>query len=64
MFSTFEPEPVLVVTPVPPLPTGSVPDTSAVSETAPNVGAPAALPCKTVVVVPAAVVAKAVVVLA
>lgn len=40
------------VTPVPPLPTGNVPDTSAVRLTAPQVGAPAAFPCRTVVVVP------------
>lgn len=40
------------VTPVPPFPTGNVPVTSAVRDTAPNVGAPAALPCRTVVVVP------------
>src|SRR5512139_2625365 len=32
--------------------TGRLPVTSAVSDTAPKVGAPAALPCKTVVVVP------------
>ena len=41
-----------VEVPVPPLAMGRVPDTSAVSDTAPKVGAPAALPCKTVVVVP------------
>jgi hypothetical protein len=41
---------------------GKVPDTSAVNDTAPKVGAPAAFPCKTVVVVPAAVDAMAVVV--
>jgi hypothetical protein len=40
------------VKPVPPLPSGRVPDTSAVRLTAPNVGAPAALPWRTVVVVP------------
>ena len=40
------------VPPVPPLPTGRVPVTSAVRLTAPKVGAPAALPCRTVVVVP------------
>ena len=34
------------------LATGRFPDTSAVNETAPNVGAPDALPCNTVVVVP------------
>jgi hypothetical protein len=62
--STVFPEPVEDVTPVPPLATGKVPDTSAVSEIALNVGAPEALPCNTVVDVPAAVVAKAVVVLA
>lgn len=37
---------------VPPLATARVPVTSAVRLTAPNVGAPAALPCRTVVVVP------------
>jgi len=56
--------PAKVDAPVPPLAIGSIPDTSAVKDTAPNVGAPDAFPCKTVVVVPAAVVAKAVVVLA
>ena len=54
----------LFATPVPPFAAPNVPEISAVSETAPNVGAPAALPCSTVVVVPAAVVANAVVVLA
>ena len=44
--------PALVVAPVPPLAIGSVPETSAVRLTAPKVGAPAALPCRTVVVVP------------
>ena len=43
---------VVEVVPVPPLAMGRVPDTSAVNDTAPKVGAPAALPCKTVVVVP------------
>ena len=37
---------------VPPLATAKVPVMSAVRLTAPNVGAPAALPCRTVVVVP------------
>ena len=41
-----------VVPAVPPLATASVPDMSAVRDTAPNVGAPTALPCRTVVVVP------------
>lgn len=41
-----------VESPVPPLVTGKVPDTSAVNETAPNVGAPDALPWSTVVDVP------------
>ena len=41
-----------VEVPVPPFAMGRIPDTSAVSDTAPKVGAPAALPCKTVVVVP------------
>ena len=41
-----------VAVPVPPLAIGRVPLTSAVNDTAPKVGAPAALPCKTVVVVP------------
>lgn len=50
--STVLPVPVDVVTPVPPFATGSVPEISAVRLTAPNVGAPAAFPCKTVVVVP------------
>jgi hypothetical protein len=50
--STFEPLPVLVLVPVPPLATGRIPLTSAVSDTAPNVGAPEALPWRTVVVVP------------
>lgn len=49
---------------VPPFATGKTPDTSAVNDTAPKVGAPAAFPCRTVVVVPAEVVASAVVVLA
>ena len=40
------------VMPVPPEPAGSVPDTSVASDTAPKVGAPPALPCRTVVVVP------------
>lgn len=40
------------VSPVPPLATGSVPETSVVSTTAPKAGLPAAAPCKTVVVVP------------
>jgi hypothetical protein len=47
---------------VPPFEVGNVPDTSAVKDTAPKVGAPEAFPCKTVVLVPAEVVAKAVVV--
>ena len=38
--------------PVPPFATGAIPETSAVKLTAANVGAPAALPCSTVVVVP------------
>jgi hypothetical protein len=50
--STTEPVPVELVTPVPPLPTPSVPVTSAVRLTAPKVGAPAAFPCSRVVVVP------------
>jgi hypothetical protein len=54
------PVPKLVI-PVPPLATGRMPETSAVRLTAPNVGAPEALPCKTVVDVPALVVANAVV---
>jgi hypothetical protein len=54
------PVPKLVI-PVPPLATGRVPETSAVRLTAPKVGAPEALPCKTVVDVPALVVANAVV---
>jgi hypothetical protein len=41
---------------------GKFPVTSAVRDTAPKVGAPAALPCKSVVDVPAEVVAKALVV--
>lgn len=41
-----------VADPVPPLAIGRRPDMSAVKTTAPNVGAPAALPCSTVVVVP------------
>lgn len=60
--STFAPEPVEVVTPVPPLVTAKVPDTSAVKDTDPHVGAPEALPCRTWVEVPANVVAIAVVV--
>ena len=47
---------------VPPFAIGSVPDISAVKLTAPKLGAPDALPCSTVVVVPAAVDAIAVVV--
>jgi len=47
---------------VPPLATGKVPDTSAVKDTAPHVGAPEELPCSTWVEVPANVVAIAVVV--
>ena len=47
--------------PVPPLVFGSVPLTSAVKDTAPKVGAPLAFPCRTVVAVPAAVVARTVV---
>ena len=37
---------------VPPFPIGSVPLTLVVSTTAPKLGAPAALPCRTVVAVP------------
>ncbi len=40
------------VVPVPPFATGNVPLTSAARATAAKDGAPAALPCKTVVVVP------------
>ena len=47
---------------VPPLATGKVPDTSAVKDTDPHVGAPEELPCSTWVEVPANVVAIAVVV--
>jgi hypothetical protein len=54
----------LFATPVPPFAAPNVPVMSAVKDTAPKVGAPDAFPCNTVVVVPAAVVAKAVVVLA
>src|SRR4051812_35743000 len=50
--STTDPEPVELVTPVPPFPTGSVPVTSAVRLTAPKLGAPPAFPCNTVVVLP------------
>ena len=60
--STFEPLPVEEVTPVPPLATGKVPDTSAVKDTDPHVGAPEELPFRTWVEVPANVVAIAVVV--
>lgn len=59
---TTEPVPVEVVTPVPPLATGKVPDTSADKDTDPHVGAPEELPCSTWVDVPAKVVAIAVVV--
>ncbi len=40
------------VVPVPPFAMGRVPVTSAVSDTGENAGFPAALPCKSVVVVP------------
>ena len=41
-----------VVCPVPPFASGSVPDTSAESDTAAHEGLPAAFPCRTVVAVP------------
>ena len=47
---------------VPPLAIGKVPDTSDPKATDPHVGAPEALPCRTWEVVPASVVAIAVVV--
>lgn len=43
---------VRVVAPVPPLPTGSVPETSELSATEPQVGAPDALPWSTCALVP------------
>ena len=54
----------LLATPVPPFAGANMPVMSAVNDTALNVGAPDALPCKTCADVPAAVVANAVVVVA
>ena len=63
MSAAFTSAVLTALIPVPPLVRGRVPDTSAVRLTAPKVGAPEALPCRTCVDVPAAVDAMFVVVL-